>query len=63
MYYLGTIRNTEVESTFLAQKFPAHLPQTSSGLLPHNQLLIDSHIAHTRRQHAPINKQTSFNKQ
>jgi hypothetical protein len=48
MYYLGTKRNAERESTCLAQKFPTGLPQTSSGLLPHNQLLIDLHIAHTK---------------
>ena len=57
MYYLGTIRNAEGESTCLAQKFPADLPQTSSGLLPHNQLLTDSDITHIKIKHTPFNKQ------
>jgi hypothetical protein len=48
----------EGESTCLAQKCPVGRSQTNSVLLPHNQLLIESHITHTKRKHTPINKQT-----
>jgi hypothetical protein len=50
MYYLGTNRNAEGESTFLAQKFPADLPQTNSGPLSLNQFLIMWHITHTKQK-------------
>jgi hypothetical protein len=44
MHYLGTNRNAERESTSLAQRCPAGRPQTNSDPLPHNQLLITSHV-------------------
>jgi hypothetical protein len=49
-------------STTLDQNRPVDLPQTSLGLLIHNQLLNDSHIIHTKRKHTPINKHTSLHK-
>jgi hypothetical protein len=62
MCYLGAIRNVEGGSTCLDQKCPAGLPQTKSGPLPQNQLIIDSHIVHTKRKHTPINKHTPLHK-
>jgi hypothetical protein len=55
MHYLGTIKNIEGESTCLDQKCPMDLLQMS-GPLPHNQLLIYSHLTHTKRKHTTINK-------
>jgi hypothetical protein len=57
------IEYAEGESTCLAQKRLAGLPQTSLGPVPHNRLLIESRVAHTKRKHTPINNHTPFNKQ
>ena len=62
MHYLGTNRNAEGESTCLAQASPADRPRTSSDHLPHNPLLIESHSAHTKIKHKPINKHAPFHK-
>jgi hypothetical protein len=56
MQWLGTKEYTEWESTCLAQACPADRPQTDSDPLPQNQLLIESHIEHTKIKHAQINK-------
>jgi hypothetical protein len=40
MHYLGTNRDAEGESTWLAQKFSMGRPQTDSDPLPHNRLLV-----------------------
>jgi hypothetical protein len=50
----------EGESTCLAQASPADRPRTSSDRLPHNPLLIESHSAHTKIKHTPINKHAPF---
>ena len=50
----------EGESTCLAQASPADRPRTSSDHLPHNPLLIESHSAHTKIKHTPINKHAPF---
>jgi hypothetical protein len=57
------IEYAEGESTCLARKCLMDRPQTNSVLLPHNQLQIESHIAHTKRKHTPINKQTPSREQ
>jgi hypothetical protein len=46
----------EGESTCLAQKRLAGRPRTYSNRLPHNRLLIESHIAHTKIKYTPISK-------
>jgi hypothetical protein len=71
MYYLGTNRNVERESTCLAQKCPVGRLETYSVLLPHIQLVIVSHIVHTKENihqvsihtplheyHTPLHEQT-----
>jgi hypothetical protein len=45
MQWLGKKEYAEGESTCLAQTFPANRPHTNSDPLPHNQLLITSHVA------------------
>jgi hypothetical protein len=62
MHYLDTNRNAEGESTCLARKGPAGLPQRNLDPQSHNQPLLDSHTAHTKRKHTPINKHTPSNK-
>ena len=52
----------EGESTCLAQASPADRPRTSSDHLPHNPLLIESHSAHTKIKHTPINKHAPLHK-
>jgi hypothetical protein len=52
----------EGESTCLAQKRLADRPRTYSNRLPHNRLLIESHIVHTKIKHTQINKHAPFHK-
>jgi hypothetical protein len=55
MHCFGTIRNAEGESTCLAQMCLVDRPQTYLVPLPHNQLLIESDITHTKENiHQPI---------
>jgi hypothetical protein len=52
MYYLGTNRNAEEESSCIDRTCPVGRPWTSLVRLPHSQLLIiDSHIVHTKWKH------------
>jgi hypothetical protein len=44
------------ESTCLAQTCHADRLRTYSNPLPHSPLLIESHIAHTKIKHTPVNK-------
>jgi hypothetical protein len=53
------IEYVEGESTCLVQKCHVDRPQTNSVLLPHNQLLMESHIAHTKRKQTPFHEQHS----
>jgi hypothetical protein len=62
MYYLGTNRNAEGESTCHAQKFLADPLQRNSGPLPRNVSNIDSHVAHIKRKHTQINKHTPLHR-
>jgi hypothetical protein len=50
----------ERESTCLVQKCHVGLPWTNLGPLPHNKILRDSHITHTKRKYTPINKHTTL---
>jgi hypothetical protein len=56
------IEYAEGESTCLAQKYPVVRLRTYSNHLPHNRILIESHIAHTKIKHTPINKHAPLHK-
>jgi hypothetical protein len=56
------IEYAEGESTCLAQKYHAVRLRTYSNPLPHSRLLIESHIAHAKIKHTPINKHAPLHK-